>query len=373
MFETFSVPQKLVPSDPRFACGPSLIPQAHLESLLRTGHHLLGTSHRKERVKGLTQEVQEGLAEYFQLPQGHEVILGNGGATFLFDALGLGAVEKKSAHFTCGEFSAKWLKAHKLIPTIETEEIGVEYGEGITPRPVSGADLICSTLNETSTGVAVDSYEALRGSSGLVAVDATSAGGQVPCDFSIIDIFFFSPQKVFASEGGLFVSFMGPRAIERCLKIADTKERYIPQIMNFRLIIENSRMAQTLNTPSITTLFFLNEQVKAILKIGQQEIIKQSAEKARLIYDWAEEREYLRPYVNESKYRSHTVATIDLDDRYDAASLAKRLQELKVVYGIDAYRRLERNQFRIALFHNITLENLEKLTQIIDLAVESKR
>ena len=373
MFAKFDVPQDLIPSDPRFASGPSLVPLEHVQSLLETGPHLLGTSHRKTWVKDLVLDVQQGLADYFHLPPGYEVVLGNGGASFLFDALGLGAVEEKSVHFTCGEFSHKWFKAHNLIPWIEADEIAVEYGQGITPKPVPGADMICTTLNETSTGAMVDSYENLRGGPSLVAVDATSGGGQISCDLDLVDIFFFSPQKVFASEGGLFVAIMSPRAIERCLKLAGDHKRYIPQIMNMKLAIENSRKAQTFTTPSVSTLFLLNEQVQAMAKIGQQKVIEQSREKARFIYHWAEQREYLNPYVEEARFRSNTVATIDLDEHYDAASLIGRLRELKVVYDIDSYRKLGRNQFRIALFPNISLENLEKLTRIIDLAIESKR
>ena len=372
MFEKFHIPQDLWPSDPRFASGPSLIPPEHVERLAQTGQHLLGTSHRKPQVKNLVGELQQGLADYFNLPDGYEVVLGNGGATLLFDAIGLGTVEKKSAHFTCGEFSKKWFKAHDLIPWVEAVEFPVEYGQGITPLPVAGADMICTTLNETSTGVMVDSYEGLRDIPSLVAVDATSGGGQVPCDLSLVDIFFFSPQKVFASEGGLFVAIMSPRGIERCLKLATNQTHYIPQTLNLKVAIENSRKAQTFTTPSISTIFLLNEQVKAMRKNGLEKVIQQSREKAQFIYQWAESREYLKPYVEEARYRSNAVATIDLDQRYDATALVQRLRQLKCVYDIDSYRKLGRNQFRIPLFHSITLENLQKLTQIIDLACEQQ-
>ena len=369
MFEAFEVPPELVPSDPRFACGPSLVPLGHMQSLLSGVPHLLGTSHRKQKVKDLVAEVQRRLVDYFAPPSGYEVVLGNGGATFLFDALGLGAVEKRSAHFTCGEFSQKWYNAHQLIPWIESEKIAADYGQGVTPRPVPGADMICTTLNETSTGVMVDSYEELKDSSALVAVDATSGAGQVPCDLARVDIFFFSPQKVFASEGGLFIALMSPRAIERCMGLTSEK-RYIPQIMNLKVAIENSRKHQTFTTPSITTLLLLNEQLRVMGTLGQNKVIEQSLEKAHLIYSWAEGRDYLAPYIKETKYRSNAVATIDLDERYDANALAKRLRQLEVAYDIDSYRKLARNQFRISLFHNIVIEDLKKLTQIIDLAVE---
>ena len=202
MFESFSVPKKLRPKDPRFTCGPSLIPPQAVRDLAQTETHLLGTSHRKSAVKNLVAAVQRDLAHYFQLPEGYEVVLGNGGATMLFDALGLGAVEQCSAHFSCGEFSHKWFHSHQLIPWIEAREISVKYGQGMTPRFVPEADMICTTLNETSTGVMVDSYSQLAGSPALVAVDATSGAGQIFCDFNQVDIFFFSPRKFWLPRGG---------------------------------------------------------------------------------------------------------------------------------------------------------------------------
>ena len=361
-----------MPSDPRFASGPSLLPMEYIQRLAQRGPHLLGTSHRKSAVKDLVREVQQGLTSYLNLPSGYEVVLGNGGASFLFDALGLGAVEKKSIHFTCGEFSQKWYKSHARIPWIEAEEIGVGYGEGITPRVVDGVDFICTTLNETSTGAMVDTLDGLRGSEALVAVDATSGVGQIDTDFSLIDILFFSPQKVFASEGGLFIAIMSPRAIERCFKISVDSSRYLPQIMDLKTAIENSRKAQTFTTPSISTLFYLNEQIKSMVQVGLKEVLAFSQEKADFVYGWAKDREYLSPYIKEQRYRSTVIATIDLDERYDALSLANRLRELKVAYDIDPYRKLERNQFRIALFHNIKFSDIQKLTQIIDQAVAFK-
>ena len=371
MFENLAIPKDLIPRDPRFACGPALIPTQRVQRLLETGPHLLGTSHRKEGVKNLIGEIRQGLLDYFNAPQGYEVILGNGGATFLFDALGLGAVEKSSAHFTCGEFSSKWFKAHHNIPWIQAKEIAVEYGQGVTPRPVEEVDMICTTLNETSTGAAIDTHDGLKNSSALVAVDATSGGGQIPCDLSVVDFFFFSPQKVFASEGGLFVLIMSPRAIERCLKMAKDKGRYIPQIMSLKSAIDNSMKNQTFTTPSISTLFFLNEQIQSLRELGFDEVIRQSHQKANFVYSWAEEKEYLCPFIKEKKYRSNVVATIDMDDRYDAAELAKRFRQLRVAYDIDSYRKLGRNQLRLALFHHIDFDNIKKLTEMIDFAIES--
>ncbi len=371
MFSKYNPPKDLIPSDPRFAAGPSLIPVEYIDRLRETGVHLLGTSHRKPGIKNLCKEIQEGLAQYFNLPDGYEVVMGNGGATFFFDMCQLGLVEKSAAHFTCGEFSKKWYKSSKIIPWLEDHEVAVEFGQGITPAPIQGTDMVCCTLNETSTGVIVDTLDKMNGYQGLLAMDATSGGGQVPCDLSKVDVYFFSPQKVFASDGGLYVAIMSPKAIERALRIAEDKSRYIPGIMDFKVAIENSRKNQTYTTPAVATLFFLNEQIKEMNKLGYQKVIDQSLKKANHLYAWANSKDYLKPFIEEERYRSNAVATIDVDDRYPIDSLVKRLRELKVVYDIDAYRKLGRNQFRIAMFHNIKYEDIEKLTAMLSDAIES--
>ncbi len=371
MFENYQIPKELIPSDPRFGSGPSLIPVEFIDRLRETGVHLLGTSHRKPAVKNVVKEVQEGLRKYFQLPDDYSIVLGNGGATFLFDSIALGMVEKKSAHFTCGEFSTKWYKSHANVPWIEAENIAVEFGQGITPENRDDADMICCTLNETSTGVIIDSLPQVDENT-ILAVDATSGGGQVECDLSKVDLFFFGPQKVFASEGGLWVAIMSPKARARALKIAGDKSRYVPDIMNWKTAIDNSDKNQTYNTPSITTFFFLNEQVKLMNKSGYQGVIDEGKRRAELLYGWANEKPYLSPYIKEERYRSTAVATIDVDDKVDTSALIKKLADEKAVYNIEAYRKLGRNQFRIALFYNIAFEDLEKLTRLLSHAIESE-
>ena len=371
MFENFKVPSELRPSDPRFGCGPSLVPISFVESLKESGCHLLGTSHRKPAVKNLGKDIQEGLRKYFQLPDDYSVVFGNGGATFLFDAIGLGMVKKKSAHFTCGEFSSKWYKAHKNIPWIETQEISVDYGKGINPKMIDGADMICCTLNETSTGVIVSEFPKVDEST-ILAVDATSGGGQVACDLSKVDLYFFSPQKVFASEGGFFVAIMSPKARKRALEMAEDKSRYVPDIMNWKTHISNSDKHQVYNTPSISTLFFLREQINLMNQSTYSQIVEEGQKRANLLYSWAEEKPYLKPYVEEAQFRSTAVATIDVDDKIDTAALIKILEEQEAVYGIDAYRKLGRNQFRISLFYNISFQDLEKLTKLLSSAIEAE-
>lgn len=370
MFENYIAPSELCPSDPRFGCGPSLVPTEYLNSLAETGVHLMGTSHRKPGVKNLVKEIQEGLAKYFKIPADYEVLMGNGGATLLFDMIATGMVEKSVVHYTCGEFSKKWYKSSALVPWIEAKEVNVEMGKGISALDDSAADLICCTLNETSTGVMLDGVPEIGGDR-LIAVDATSGAGQVPCDVSKVDAFFFSPQKVFASDGGLWVAILSPAAIKRVLDIEEKGDRYIPGIFSWKTAIDNSRKNQTYNTPSVATLYLLNEQVKRMNEVGYGEVIRGAQEKAKIVYDWAESKPYLSSFITEDQYKSVAVATIDVDDKVDVSALLSRLHNQQVVYGIESYRKLGRNQFRISLFHNIKKADVEKLVGLLSHAIES--
>ena len=369
MFEKFKTPAELIPSDPRFGCGPSLVPMKYVESLAKTGPHLIGTSHRKKAVKKLVEEVQTGFAKYFNIPTGYQVVLGNGGATLLFDMVALGLVKEKIAHFTCGEFSNKWYKSSKAVPWISAQEISVEVGNGILVNDVPDADVICGTLNETSTGVQLPELPKVH-EGALLAIDATSGAGQVKCDVSKCDVFLFSPQKVFASEGGLWIAIMSPKALARAKEIYEDKSRYIPAILSWKEAISNSEKNQTYNTPAIAPIYFLNEQLKEMNKLGYSKVCELAEAKAKLLYSWAEAKPYLSTYIKEDKFRSRAVATIDVDAKYKVDDLIAVLEKEKSVYGIDAYRNLGRNQFRIALFHNIKYEDLEKLTKLISLAIE---
>jgi phosphoserine aminotransferase len=368
---TLSISKELYPSDPRFGVGPSLIPVEFIQNLEKTGHELLGTSHRKMPVRNLVKSVQDGFREYFSLPSGYEVVIGNGGASFLFDMIGLGLVKNKSAHFVCGEFSKKWYLAHKNIPWIETELFEVPFGEGINPHDVEEVDMICTTLNETSTGVIINSIPDLRGTEKLLAVDATSGGGQVLIDMEKVDIFFLSPQKVLASEGGTYVAILSPRAIER-IEDVNRLNRYIPNIMDWQASLDNAKKNQTLNTPSITSIFYLNEQLKLMNALGAKEVEKQAKEKANLLYSWANEKPYLSPYVKEEEFQSHAVAVINVDDKFSADKLVSFLSENKIAYDIGGYRKLGLNQLRIGLFHNIKIADLKKLIHIIDLYIAAQ-
>lgn len=375
MFESFIVPKELVPSDPRFGVGPSLIPNKHLDNLCATQGNLLGTSHRKKAAIELGREIQTGLSQYFKLPEGYEVVFGNGGATFLFDMIGLGLVRNKSYHYCSGEFSHKWLRAHGNIPWIETSAHESEYGTNVNPKFIDGFDMICTTLNETSTGVMFTELEGFTDADMtdvLLAVDATSGGGQVKIDFNQVDVYFFSPQKVFASEGGFYVCILSPKAIKRAYELMQ-RDSYRPEVMSWKHAIENSRKSQTYNTPALSTMFLLNEQIKELNILGEEQVIKKSKAKADILYNWAIEKPYLSCFVQDQKFRSHCVATIDVDNKYPVSELTKVLREQGVILDIDGYRKLGRNQLRISLFHNVAEDDLVKLTKIISLAIESSQ
>ena len=374
MFDKIKAHSDNFPSDPRFGSGPSLVPVKFVENLLKTGPHLLGTSHRKPPVKNLVKGIQEGLKTLLSVPEDYKIILGNGGATFLFDMISFGMVEKKALHFTCGEFSEKWFKSSSVIPWTKTEKLSVPYGEGVNPRSDEEADLIAVTLNETSTGVMLPELPEVSEKT-LLAVDATSGGGQVPCDISKTDIFFFSPQKVFASEGGLYVAILSPKAVERAMSLNEGAQqeenpRFIPPIMNWKTALDNGEKHQTYNTPSISTLFFLHEQVKEMAELGFRRVLEMAKKKSEHVYHWAEDKDYLEPFIKDEKFRSIAVATIDVNEKIDVTALLKSLEKEKVVYGIEPYRKLGRNQFRIGLFHNVSLNDIKKLTSLLSGIIE---
>lgn len=370
MFESFEVPKDLVPSDPRFGVGPSLIPNEFIDALKKTGSHLLGTSHRKPAVKNLVKEIQEGIKKFYSLPDGYEVVIGNGGATFLFDMIGLGLVKNKSHHFVCGEFSKKWYLSHSNIPWVNTTITEVEFGRGINISVNEDCDMICCTQSETSTGVMFNELPVVSDDI-ILAVDATSSAGQLDIEFSKVDLYFFSPQKVMGGEGGLYFAIMSPKALKRAEELYD-RNTYAPIVMSWKHAIDNSLKNQTYNTPSITGLFYVNEQLKILNSIGLEDVRKQATKKLELMQEWVGEKKYLSFFVEEQLYRSETVATINVDDKFSVAELAKRLRELKIVYDIEGYRKLGKNQLRISLFHNVKYEDLKKLTEIISLAIEKE-
>lgn len=366
-----TIPEHLIPTDPRFGCGPSLIELDDLTRLQEYGPHLLGTSHRKEPVRALCRDIQQNLRAFLSVPDDYSIVLGNGGATALFDMVGLGLVRKRIAHHVCGEFSDKWFKASDRIPWIEAQKVAVDYGQANQTFVTENVDVVACTLNETSTGVMNPRLPEV-GEGCLLAVDATSGAGQIACDLSRVDLFFFSPQKVFASEGGLFVAILSPKAKARVAEIAADSNRYIPVFADWRLALSNSEQQQTYNTPAVVTLFLFARQAQRMNQLGFAEVERQAAAKAEWIYQWAEQKAYLSAYVTDPEFRSTTVAAIDVAERISVDKLTRFLDEQGLVHGIEGYRALGRNQLRIALFHNIAYADLQKLTALIDYLIESK-
>jgi phosphoserine aminotransferase len=369
----FNIPANKIPSDPRFGVGPSKVPMAHVESLLKHTKNYLGTSHRKPEVIKVVQSAQEGLRQYFNLPKDYAVVFGNGGASIVWDMIGLGMTKEKSLHYVWGEFSQKSYKSHKKIPWISATEVKAEMGSAVIPTLQPGYDVVCYPLNETSTGVQMTANverATAESQDVLICVDATSGAGQTPIDLTNIDIYYFSPQKVFAADGGLFVAFLSPRAIERSKQIAADSKRYIPMFMEWGPHLEYAAKGQTPTTPSLANLWLLNEQIQVMNKLGEQKVAAMSLEKAQFMYQWAESKKYLNPYVQAISLRSQSVATIDIDAAFPVAEIASFMKQKNLAIDIEGYRQLNRNQFRISMFHNVLKEDLEKFAWIISNIVE---
>lgn len=360
----------MLPSDGRFGCGPSKVPAVALEALGGAGARLLGTSHRQAPVKKLVQQVREGLAQLFQLPQGYEVVLGNGGSTAFWDVASLTLLERRSQHLVFGEFSSKFAAATTGAPFLEAPEV-IETEPGIhpLPRPSADVDAYCLTHNETSTGVAM-AIERVGGAGQLVLVDATSGAGGLPVSISETDAYYFAPQKCFASEGGLWVALLSPAAIERAERL-EKSGRWIPASLSLVLALENSRLNQTYNTPAIATLFLLAKQIEWLLDMGGLSwAVDRSRQSAAIIYGWAEERTFASPFVAKAEDRSSVVATIDLLDDVPAKEVSAILRENGIV-DTESYRKLGRNQLRVGLFPAIEPADVVQLTRSVDWVVEA--
>jgi phosphoserine aminotransferase len=360
---TFAIPSHLLPSDGRFGSGPSRISPSAVHKLAATETSLLGTSHRRVGIQGLVGGLRESLATLHSLPDGYEVVLGLGGATAFWDAAAFGIVEEKSAHFTCGEFSSKFAAVVTGTPHLDDPVvISAEHGDAPEPKPVDGVDVAAFIHNETSTGVLAPFS---RIGDELVLIDGTSAAGAIPFDPSSTDVYYFSPQKALASEGGLWVSFMSPAAIERVEQIASSS-RWIPSFLSLEIAVANSRKNQTYNTPSIATLFLMARQVTSILAEGGLSVASnRSIRSSTHLYEWSEASDFASPFVQKPELRSPTVVTIDLSEAIDADAVAAVLRHNGIV-DTESYRKLERNQLRIATFPSIPTDDIEALTACID-------
>lgn len=363
-----TIPAELRPADGRFGVGPSKIRPAAVSALAARAGDVLGTSHRKAAVKGQVRRVREGLATFFDLPEGYEVALGNGGATLFWDAAAYGLIEQRSAHAVCGEFSQKFAKVTAGAPHL-ADPVVVEapFGQAATLAATDGVDLYALTHCETSTGVAMPVTRP-EGAQGLVAVDATSAAGGLAVNLAEVDAYYFSPQKCFASDGGLFLALLSPAALERIERIA-ASDRWIPPMLDLATAVENSRKDQTYNTPAVATLVLMAEQLDWMnAKGGLAWAATDCAAKAGHLYAWAEAHPSATPYVEDPAVRSNVVVTIDFSDDVDAGAVAATLRANGIL-DTEAYRKLGRNQLRIAVFPAVDFADVEALTAAIDFVI----
>jgi len=364
-----SIPARLLPSDGRFASGPSKVRQEAVEALAKAAPGFLGTSHRQEGVRSVVRRLREGLAELFGLPEGYEVVLGLGGATVFWDVAAFGLIEHRSQHLSFGEFSSRFAACTEAAPHL-ADPVVVESPAGTHPplEPASGVDAYALTHCETSTGVAMEI--ARPPAEGLVLVDATSAAGGLRVDARQFDAYYFSPQKCFASDGGLWVALLSPAAVERARRIAGSG-RPIPPSLDLCTAMDNSAKDQTYNTPALTTLFLFDQQLQWMLANGGLEWSARRCDRsAEILYGWAERSAYARPFVADPSQRSHVVGTVDFDEPVDAALLARTLRQNGIL-DTEPYRKLGRNQLRVAMYTSIEPDDVAALCACIDYVVES--
>ena len=361
------IPQDLLPVDGRFGCGPSKIRLDALDALHASGNTFLGTSHRQKPVKQVVSFIRSGLTDLFSLPGGYEVVLGNGGTTIFWDIATFGLINERSQHLNFGEFSSKFTSAVKAAPFLaEPSVISSDAGSHPIAHAEAGVDAYALTHNETSTGVAMNiSRPVGADADSLVLVDATSGAGGLAVAAKDFDAYYFAPQKSFASDGGLWLAILSPAAIERVAKIQESK-RWIPASLDLQIAIDNSRLDQTYNTPALATLFLLNNQIEWLNKNGGLAwATSRTRDSAKHLYEWAESSTFAAPFVTDPTMRSNVVGTIDFADHVDAAIVAKVLRAHDIV-DTEPYRKLGRNQLRIAMFPAIDPADIEALTACID-------
>jgi phosphoserine aminotransferase len=369
--DAITIPDSIKPADGRFGAGPSKISVAALQALAGTGSSLMGTSHRQAPVRGTVGRVRDGVRQLFGLPEGYEVVLGNGGATAFWDIATFGLIRERSQHLSFGEFSSKFAKAAQQAPFLaEPSVIKSEPGTRPAPRAEAGVDAYAWAHNETSTAVMAPVHRvAGADEDALVLIDATSGAGGLPVDIDAVDAYYFAPQKCFASDGGLWVAVMSPRALDRAAEIAAT-DRWVPAFFDLPTAIDNSKKNQTYNTPSVATLFLMAEQLDWMNgNGGLAGMVERTTASSDALYGWAEKTPWTTPYVTNPDERSLVIGTVDFDDSIDAAAVAKVLRANGIV-DTEPYRKLGRNQLRVAMYPAVDPADVEALTVSIDYVVE---
>ena len=364
------IPPDLLPADGRFGCGPSKVRTDALAALGATGRAYMGTSHRQAPVRSMVGRMRTGLRDLFSLPDGYEVLVGDGGTTAFWDAATFGLIAVRSQHLSFGEFSSKFANAAAAAPHLEAPQVIVAPA-GTRPEPEAdpAVDLYAFTHNETSTGVMMD-IRRLAGADGLVAVDATSAAGGLRVEPDEFDVYYFAPQKCFASDGGLWIALCSPAAVERISAIK-ASGRWIPAFFDLTVALDNSRKDQTYNTPSLATVFLFVDQLEWMLANGGLDWAAGRCDRsAERLYGWAEASPFATPFVSKPDERSHVVGTVDFDASVDAAAVAGALRANGVV-DTEPYRSLGRNQLRVGMFPAVDPEDVAALTQCIDYVMEA--
>jgi len=368
---TPQIPDQLKPADGRFGCGPSKVRPGAV-ARLADAHMVLGTSHRQAPVKDVVARVRSGLAELFSVPEGYEVVLGNGGTTAFWDAAACGLVRQRALHLAYGEFSRKFASVTAAAPFL-ADPVLVEAEPGGAPEPVAdpSADVIAWAHNETSTGVMVDVHRPADAGDALVLVDATSGAGGLPVDVSQADAYYFAPQKAFGSDGGLWLALLSPAAQERVAELDGAGDRWTPAFLSLGTAIENSLKDQTLNTPAVATLLLLADQIEWMLTGGGLDFcVDRTRRSSGHLYGWAEAASFADPFVADPAKRSLVVGTIDFAEGVDAAALAATLRANGIV-DVEPYRKLGRNQLRVGMFPAVEPDDVEALTACVDWVVEN--
>lgn len=365
-----TLPNHLLPSDGRFGSGPSKVRVESVQHLAASSATVLGTSHRQSTVRNVVGRVRSGIAELFSLPDGYEVLLGNGGSTAFWDAASFGLIERSSQHCVHGEFSSKFAAVVRKAPHLEDPhviEVAPPGAAVAVPSPT--VDAYALIHNETSTGVAVEIRRPADGA--LTLVDATSAAGGLPVDPNQFDVYYFAPQKCFGGDGGLWLACCSPAAIERIERLAGS-DRWRPTFLDLGIALEQSRLDQTYNTPALGTLLLLADELDWMTGNGGLDwTTRRCATSASTVYDWAEAHPFAAPFVTDSALRSNVTMTIDFDATVDATLLAQDLRSNGIL-DVDPYRKLGRNQLRIAGFPNIDPEDISRLTQAIDWLISQR-
>jgi phosphoserine aminotransferase len=365
-----TIPAELKPHDGRFGSGPSKVRPEQVDYLSSVSRTVLGTSHRQAPVRALVGDVRAGLAQLFDLPEGYEIVLGNGGSTAFWDIAAFGLVRERAQHLSFGEFSAKFGSVTQNAPFLgDSTIVKAEPGTLASPTAEAGVDVYAWPHNETSTGVMAP-VRRVEGADAdaLVLVDATSGAGGLPVDVTEVDVYYFAPQKCFASDGGLWLAAFSPAALARVEEI-EASGRWVPDFFSLPTAISNSRLNQTYNTPAVATLALLAEQVRWLNEQGGLDwAVKRTTDSSSRLYSWAERTAYTTPFVADPSARSLVVGTIDLDDSVDAAAVAKTLRANGII-DVEPYRKLGRNQLRMAMFPAVEPDDVSALTACVDYVV----